>query len=371
VPPPKETPVDVKFRAVEGSCAVDTQGRLWCWGPLTKSLTPRLVEGVSGATAPLDLGDEACALVAPKRIRCATGANFSAPEYTPPFERVLAAHSRCALVEGGKIECWGPGPDVTVPTDVVSFTTAACSSDVGHVLLHADGRVSTAPCGPDVSALRDIVQIDGSLQACGVTRQGRVACTPRTDVGFGTKPLLPVGEVPGIEGAVEVAVASQYACARLSSGRVKCFGDLRDPRAEEAVPLFPGVPPKVAAPPIDIGLADVSDITIDAQTDSFCAVSKGTITCNGVSRIGAYVPIDGLHPMIDVACGDHSCCSIDAGDALWCWADVGLSRPALPARRDIEASALSSFSSDAVALSKIGDLLRSRQGKLVLIGAGA
>ena len=193
------------------SCALDSEGGVWCWG---KGSNGRLGNGTSADSnhaVPVADGD---------------GSNTT---LTGIVQIGGASTSPCALTVEGEVVCWGAGS----------------SGQLGNKSnTDKDHPVDVVASDTDTTALSGIVQISQSSTSnhtCGVTSGGEVVCW-----GKGTKGQLgngntadknhPVAVVTSdtdttpLTGIVQVATGETHTCARTDQGGAVCWGEGDDGR---------------------------------------------------------------------------------------------------------------------------------------------
>ncbi len=256
-PPPDVEPttarVELRARAVatadHNACAVAEDGAVWCWGfDMRPAVGPTRLAGPANA-AVLD----------------------------------ISSYGGCVATEDGEVWCWGP----LYGTD-------------------DEPRSSDVPEAPTRVELADVVDLDvGHGQACAVLRDGSVRCWGCLWPGHwqgvgGCERTHTPAPVPGIDDAVEVAVAGSFACARNDAGEVHCWGGSRvgspTPRRAPGIPLATSItgefdevcavtrwgdvscfePPRAPQPRLE--LRGVSQVTVGGATR--CGVkTDGTVVC--------------------------------------------------------------------------------------------
>jgi alpha-tubulin suppressor-like RCC1 family protein len=162
----------------------------------------------------------------------------------------------CALLEGGKVKCWGTnsygelGTGTTqaslVPVSVVSLAGASAiavgewngcavvagsawcwGSDDGTLWGGTIGQVlvPTRLPGPGFVGATEVSV--GQGHACATLRHGEVMCLGVNDCGqvgnTGSYYLDPVA-VPSVAGATAVAAGKEHTCVVIGGGAVKCWG---------------------------------------------------------------------------------------------------------------------------------------------------
>lgn len=214
--------------------------------------------------------------------------------------RISTGVPRCAVRKNGDAVCWGgPFPGGDGPNDDPPYAI------------------------PD---LHDAVAAAGmNNQMCFLRASGHVACLGSNEHGeVGTVPLgestsTPL-DVPGVEGAVEVAAGLNFTCARLASGKVLCWG--------KADMLGAG-PGQQSTPVAVVGLEDAASLSIGYR--HACSGRKnGEVVCWGENywdqlgdgtMMDQQIPVTtlGLTDAVEAVAGwNHSCARRAAGEIV-CW----------------------------------------------------
>jgi len=307
------------------TCALISNGTVECWGVnnlgqlgngtatghasclgLPCETAPVAVSGLTNATAISAGGDFTCALLSGGTVKCwgdnelaELGAGGSTGPDTcgsfPCAEKPIAVAGlsgveaisagdvfACALLSGGTVECWGYNDD----------------GELGN-------GTST---GPD---------------ACGTS-----AC--------GTSPAL----VSGLTGVAAISAASNSACALLSGGTVKCWGDNLFGAVGDGSSTGPATckstDPCATTP---VAVPGLSGVTALSGGLANCALlTGGTVECWGTNEdgelgtgttgpgaCGAYacstapVVVTGLTGVTSIAAGNDHVCVIASGGAVECW----------------------------------------------------
>lgn len=195
---------------------------------------------------------------------------------------------------------------------------------------------ATAMAGQAPAPLRDIVQVSaGGAHICAVTTRGGVLCWGENSAGqlgdgTSTRRTLPVAVV-GLGGAAaQVSAGSEYTCARLVDGRVRCWGLNYDGQIGNGVGGFGTVQP---VPTDAIGIAGA--IALDAGNEHTCVLlAGGSARCWGRNNHGQlgdgtttdrFTPgaVAGFAGGVEIRAGDGETigftCARTAGGAVQCW----------------------------------------------------
>ena len=259
-------------------CVVDNDGTVRCFGGWSlpfkeggsRSQDVRVPLAVGGLSAPKAMTltyNRGCAVVDDGAVKCWGnttpvssgwgGAVEGKLEAVPveglrdAEELALGQYGSCALVKGGKIQCWGPlfsGPAHVEPRlrtlavgpalQISSNTGRACAA-LKNGTVACWGRDPKAPFASRgateekvtlVPGLRDIVAVSvGSAHDCALSRAGKVLCWGQNDdgqLGDGSFDARkdPV-EVTGLRDVVQVIASHDFSCARSAAGDVACWGE--------------------------------------------------------------------------------------------------------------------------------------------------
>lgn len=179
------------------TCAILTGGALRCWG--------RAYTGQLGYWMYKDAG-----LVQPVDV--------DVPGLTDVKALALGYHHSCALQADGKVRCWG--------------NNGAGELGLGHTINVGEGEGQMPP--PTLELGGVIIDISaGFNHTCAVREDGKVLCWGSGTRGkLGTGSATNVGDQPGqlatavdLGGdAVQVVTGYEHTCARLTTGKVKCWG---------------------------------------------------------------------------------------------------------------------------------------------------
>ncbi len=127
----------------------------------------------------------------------------------------------------------------------------------------------------------------------------------------------------GCFAATQLAVGDAHACARLTSGELRCWGD------NERGQLGDGTTTARATPVQVVGLRDATQLT--AGGSFTCArLRDATLRCwgmNGSGALGDGTTIDRLTPatvrgltdVAEVRAGNWNTCARQSSGAVWCW----------------------------------------------------
>ena len=178
------TPTVAVVAGRAGSCAVDENGAVRCWGEQAERLPANLRPVMQ-----LSLGDgHGCALHADGVVRCwGDNAGNAGDKATPPddlapvVQLALGYEHSCALQRDGQLRCWGGN----MPPDDLGPATQLTS---------------------------------GANHSCALLADGTVRCWGANGSGQLNVPSLPLG------GVKSLVAGGNSSCALLAEGSVRCWG---------------------------------------------------------------------------------------------------------------------------------------------------
>ena len=279
-------------------------------------------------TGMLDLGldDHACALLEDGRIMCwglnefgqvgdGTHISRTAPVYVIGIEDAVQVASggsfSCALLRNGSVACWGCYWCYCDPMDV---------------------HISHWPVKAKILVPSDAVQISASFShVCALLRNGSVecwGCNFHGEAGVGEVSEMPwdYRYHPVQLNAVQVSSGGFHTCALLANGSVACWG-LNDSGQLGMGSVSDPVPSPVRVP----YLKDVSQVS--AGYRHTCALlANGSVACWGDNRYGQLgdgtkenrsipVKVLGLKGAVRVEAGARHTCALLRDMSVVCWGD--------------------------------------------------
>jgi len=270
------------------TCALDTLGRVWCWGAnahgqlgngsLTDSSVAVKVAFLDRNIVAITAGDRhTCALSAQGRISC-WGANDSGQlgslgkkdsglpvavsGLDGGMQAVAAGEAHtCALTSAGGVKCWG-------------------ANTYGQL---GDRSQKASALPVDVDGLGGAVAAiaAGGGQSCAISAAGGVTCWGWDGNEIANTYVLKPKVVGGVDsGAQAVAVGGEHACVLFAGGRVKCWGNnYAGELGNETLPA--------SSTPLPIGGLASGVLAIAAGDFHTCAVSAGVgVQCWGQNDQG-------------------------------------------------------------------------------------
>lgn len=352
------------------SPCVTREGRVWCWGsngagqaaqpPGEQNMPIAEIEGLEGVAQVVAGGQHKCALTDAGNVYC-WGLNdqgqvgpTSAPEMTcsvlvldkgpadvpcqptptqvPGIANATALavndSTSCAVDDFGTFTCWGAEEfSIGIPEGSTGVRNLALGNEVICMVLRDTDELGCNDDTPDFAhdAVRGLdlsLENDGGPDyGCVIDVNGRVDCWGRDDSGqrglgsFGS-PLPKPDDPPAItEGAQQVRVGQDHACALLEDGTVTCWG--RNDYSQTGTP--PNVAPRCAGMPCQPSPAPVAGIppaaALAIRGSTTCALSEDAeLYCWGGIDSGSPWKIPGPWEG-----GKNSCDGIDqaiAGEIL-------------------------------------------------------
>jgi alpha-tubulin suppressor-like RCC1 family protein len=206
------------------TCAVRTDGSVWCWGAggvgqlgqgdTEESLEPVEVPGITSAEF-VNMGNPVCAGLSDGNVRCWGAGWFGMGDEEEQQESPVAITSltrtvqlepglshACALLDDSTVHCWG-----TNTFGEAGLSTGSSRTRVGAVSGVLAVEIST-----------------GGKHSCARLADGSVKCWGANGwldaYVYGGTPV----NITGITGAVDLGSADYHSCAVQSDGLVKCWG---------------------------------------------------------------------------------------------------------------------------------------------------
>lgn len=207
-------------------CVVLRGGTIECWG--FGQRVPVAVHGIRNAVSVSvgDLEGSFCALLRDGKIECRQARHKDQGITNARIISSGAFHT-CVVLSSGKVKCWGDN----------------VSGQLGNGKRTSHGLPVTARGIKDATAVSasddyfDDIENGAEGFTCAVLRSGRIKCWGEKGsgqlgnlaahyghYGLEERSLTPV-QVSGITNATQVSAGNRHACALLSDGRVKCWGD--------------------------------------------------------------------------------------------------------------------------------------------------
>ncbi len=308
-------PVDVGGAAVavatggEQTCALLASGAARCWGTDISRVDPGI-----GLAVTLTIGDDE-----------SPASDIDVTLGAPVAQVVSVGGHRCALLAGGTVRCWDAVYGGALEDDL-STDTYLTVADLPPVALGAPAVQLVA--GDSFSC----ALLDGGRVRCwGVDD----ACLghPGVDQITSASALAAAGDVDLGGKAVQLAAGYDHVCALLDGGHVRCWGHgfggilghgTNDDIGDNETPA--------AAGDVDVGGPVRQLVAGDSHT---CALLEGgRVRCWGYGILGYPQPADPAYktpaengdldlgePALFLAAGGGVTCAVLAGGRLRCWGD--------------------------------------------------
>lgn len=292
------------------SCALMETGAVWCWGSNTDG---QLGNGTVG-------GKE----TAPVVVLGIDGVEGRATDISP----------YCAVLESGELRCWGGDGN-------------GQRGDGGGA--DADTGVPVQVSGIDGISKKAISVSSARFSTCAVLQGGAVTCWGRREygqLGDGSSNAIPrfaPVNVTGINGssasATQVDVGWNHACALLSTGEVRCWGqdaqgqlgDGVDDAADETTPVTVQGIDGIAAKAVQIAVDGYSTCAVLDDGSAWCwgydareILGNDDLVVENQSAPTQVSGIDGTNKIaVEIAIAVyHACVRLESG-AVECWGSNG------------------------------------------------
>lgn len=331
-------PVGMKASDI-GVCLSDVRGALYCFGGHAWGLEPHFEPGPFDAIA-MGWG-HLCALQEGS-VHC-FGENNRGElnlDGLRSVSRIAAGTDSTCVIQDGNLLCAGQSvyapPQGTGPYEELDANTyqacARSSSGVrcwGHLLPVFSLSGEPFEVSPDFRSALDSAHqvVVGGFAACVHKARQAPLCWGTLGSALLTEPHLDkVGGpyTPLHQDVVEVSSGAIHSCARLSSGRVLCWGLAQDGRLGAGQSGPNGVAPTE--------LADLSAQRVVAGQDHTCAIDDADqVLCWGSNHARQSVPtssvevidrperVSDLGPVTQLSAGRNSTCVLDDAGVVTCW----------------------------------------------------
>ncbi len=298
------------------SCAVLSDGSVWCWGsdamgelgwaqPLTSNVpsrpVPTRVHGVSGAVAVAVSKGHVCAIVKDRSVRC-WGSSGNDPRKGRPNRRVLAKPV-AGLSDVAQLSVPGPRdgrPAGSLGCAVHSDGSVSCWLGLGaqeQAVTHQRGLGRVAELRIDSMSRKVCVRRKDGTVRCGrampkQVRHGRALAAGMVEIATGK--------------ARSIAVSSGRACAALETGELTCWKSTTGPKRADA---GTNEARKVE------GFDKVAEVALRGR---FLCVRRSDDTLLCEKGRGKTPPVE-LTQIKQLSASWHACALTQAGKVL-CWA---------------------------------------------------
>ncbi len=332
-------------------CALGDDGAVRCWGdndkgqtggpdPTTPTRRPRVVGGLAPVKQVTTGTRHACALQIDGRVFCwgddehglVTGTSSLTAHAVPveipgllrPVDQLVAVSDhQCAILLGGDLFCWGnneygqlgaanadggdPVKSVPRPARALGDVVQVGGAEETTCALRTSGEVScfgrnfsgqlgggTSDTNPHPAAVSvgglispvaqltrstgyhvGVTLLDGRVQAWGSNARNAIVPTA------GVFQLTTATQVPGISGVAEVAGGGYFTCARAKTGKVSCWGDASGGQVGFASDGGPNTDP-----PKEVAGTEGAEQLATGRAAFACIVVAGRVLCWGANDKG-------------------------------------------------------------------------------------
>lgn len=292
------------------SCAIRSDGSVWCWG--------------DNSFGQLGTGDNVSSHV-PVMV----------PGAGPAVEISAGSYYTCALKAGGQVACWG-------------------ENDNGQL---GQGNNVDSLIPLTVPGLSDVIGITtGYYHTCALRASGAVSCFGDNywgAIGDGTNvDKLSPTTVSGLSGVTDITTGSYHTCATLASGGAKCWGlnssgqlgigSTTSKNLPQTVPALTQVTQMVA------GNAHTCALRADGTARCFGANSEGQVGDTTTTTRTSPVVVTGLSNVRSLAATRSTNCAVLGSGTLKCWGDNDYGQ--------LGTGVVGSFSSSAVAFAGLNSV---------------
>jgi alpha-tubulin suppressor-like RCC1 family protein len=326
-------------------------GTVWCWGQIlchSDSLTPVQIPGLSGvAEIRVGAGAHNCALLDDGRVQCwgignwgQLGDGQSTPTHTvcPPIGTTVLSgvvslgvgdeHS-CAVRNDGTVHCWGgSGPVLGLEGANAPDICYPYNLSTGYYCASSPVQVPSISGASEISVLFDtnVVRLaNGSVMEWGWIWLEQYDYV----MGYGWPRL-----VPAATDAAAVAAGFGHGCLATHGGEVWCWGSNYLGALGQGT-AFGGSSESALQVAGLFGITAVgagNENTSNPPRGYSCAVAgSGGVWCWGDDDRGQLgdgggfhieplpSPVVGLTDVVHLSCGGGHNCAITAQGTVWCW----------------------------------------------------
>jgi alpha-tubulin suppressor-like RCC1 family protein len=345
--PYSNTPVQIMSSGVSSvalggyhTCAVKTDGSLWCWG---YNYFGQLGDGTSGGgtnkntPVPITSGvssvalgwHHTCAVKTDGSLWC-WGYNYFGqlgdghvhyPYSNTPVQIMssgvssvaLGWHHTCAVKTDGSLWCWGANWSGQLGDE----TDGSGADKNTPVQIMSSGVSSVALGGSHTCAVKQ----DGSLWCWGANWSGQLGD------GYVHYPYSNTPVQIMSSGVSSVALGGDHTCAVKQDGSLWCWGDNEYGQLGNGTQLQKTTPYPVITPAgalsISVGGSHSCAIKTDGSLWCWGNNSSGQLGNGESGRVGSYFPSQVSPPMLSdvsfVSLGGEHSCAVKIDGSLWCW----------------------------------------------------
>lgn len=290
-----------------------------------------------------------------------------------PVEVSAGTSTACAVMESGKVYCWGSGAygkmgdgqpyndwtnsemkQASLPAGASAETVSIAHDHICTVLDDGDvycwGRNDYGQLGNGGLADRNTPQkvnlpagsravsvSTGDYMTCAITDDGMGYCWGENDdgqLGNGTttsrelnpvEVLFPTGRTP-----VSISAGERHACALMDNGKVMCWGDNTDGRlgrgplsSGETTPVFVSMASGETAHFLDVGYVSACMILDSGDTRCWGTNTDGQIGTGTTVPTSHPNPTDvsGNHEFVALSVSGDTVCAVNSDAEGYCWGE--------------------------------------------------
>ncbi|MBM4412460.1 MAG: hypothetical protein FJ040_03295 [Chloroflexi bacterium] len=301
--------------ARDSTCAITSDARLQCIGKVFPAYQDALdlvdVASLEFQSSPLGLQ---CFVAQQRTIRCWNDTSVVLDEQLPGLARVSSgAQFECVLVRAGLVQCRGDNSF----GQLASALPQASSTEFEYITLGSTGHLMSAGYG----------------HVCAIWQLGNVICWGRNYEGQVGTPLqnaqhaIAVPHELEIDGVIDVVVSGNHSCVLRYDHTVHCWGD----NSVGQLGIGNALSQHDASPVAQ--LADVQQIALGiAHT---CALMRdGRVACWGDNQFGQVTGSDAAailpvivpqaQNVVKLVAGGNTTCALQSSGVVMCWgASIG------------------------------------------------
>jgi len=267
------------------------------------------------------------------------------PGMSSGVTQIAAANSAvCALMSDATVKCWGAGGDGKTGTGTFNLTGPDLPATVAG--LTGVTQIASTGFAGHFCALKS----DGTVWCWGVNYQAQLGLDPTTTPGVGDADGAPAvnvpTQVPGITGALSVAVGDGNTCVIKADHTVWCWG--KNVNGELAVnptatttqcDVASGNPFPCTWTPVQIGTITATQVAF-GDSNACAILTSGDIACWGYDSFGAMGKTTSTNTYQltpgptartftntkSLACWGGSgpgCLAVDGDGSSWVWGENG------------------------------------------------
>lgn len=338
------------------TCALTALGRVYCWGGYSAA-APEIVNGLGNQVVQLAVGEfHTCALTSAGKVMC-WGYNIEGGlgngTYTDSDTPVVAiesgakqitvyGYSSCAAMTTGEVKCWGDGRRGQLG-DGKSDPENGHNSNVPVNVLTLDNTPLKGASQVSLGLTHGCAVVGNGVDCWGTNRFGQLGIGA---VYAGSRPLaasvLNAAGGEALSGVDRVETGEAFACAHLTSGRIKCWGQ------NFVGQVGNGTTANAASIPVTVlnesGTAPLEGaVRVTTGNNHACAFTSWEadhpFTCWGHDAMGQLgagaitgyqslprpvsdisgLQVGGTSAVKQIVAGGAHTCSFTTGDGLKCW----------------------------------------------------